>query len=86
MWRSGLRRFVDVPDTWEGWAVRVLTIAVVLMIITTLYLTQQVAELHAYIQEGRAQRQEWQQVEAERVCVVLRQNGSNDSGLKELGC
>ena len=67
-----VKRFVSVPDTWEGWVMRVMTVAVVVTLSMCLILLQKTAELSQQITNGRAERNAFQQEQTERTCAVLR--------------
>lgn len=86
MSNSRLGRFVQVPDSWEAWAVRILTVAVVLVFAAAFYLSRQVASLQEYIGESRQQRTAFQQQEQARQCAILRAVGTSTSELRELKC
>lgn len=87
------RRFASVPDTWDGWAVRVLTMAVILTMATVWglmirvgALSDQLNQVSSSISDGRADRQEYQQTELARQCTTLAKLGVNLPAMKELGC
>jgi hypothetical protein len=81
-----IRKFVQVPDTWEAWAVRVLTIAVVVTIGVAVILLQQTAELRSLIVNGRAERNTYQNDQTYRVCMLLREHNGNPVDLKAAKC
>lgn len=91
--RTGLRKFVGVPDSWEGWAIRVLTVAVILTLVTQAVLGAAVARLttltveqSAFMRDSREQRVAFQQQETERQCEILRRQGATADQLKALKC
>ena len=67
-----VKRFVSVPDTWEGWVMRVMTVAVVITLSMCLILLQKTAELSDQINRGRAERNAYQTEQSERTCSILR--------------
>ena len=67
-----VKRFVSVPDTWEGWVMRVMTVAVVITLSMCLILLQKTAELSQQITNGRAERNAFQTEQSERTCSILR--------------
>ena len=67
-----VKRFVSVPDTWEGWVMRVMTVAVVVTLAMCLVLLQKTAELSQQISNGRAERNSFQAEQSERTCSILR--------------
>lgn len=80
---AGLRRdvatFVGVPSSWDGWAIRVLTIAVVAALLVCWILYGQLVTLirltedqNAFLQESRNQRAVFQEEETVRQCAMLR--------------
>jgi len=81
-----LKKVVDVPDTWEGWAMRVLTIAVVIMLLVSLTLISMVRGLSAYVSDSRQQRIQFQVEETARQCVILASQGISEAQLKALKC
>lgn len=86
MTRSWLGKVVQVPDTWEAWAVRILTIAIMLVFVAVYYFSSQVTALQSYIAESRQQRTEYQQQELARQCTLLRSVGVSAAELRELKC
>ena len=66
-----VKRFVSVPDTWEGWVMRVMTVAVVVTLAMCLVLMQKTAELSDQVTRGRAERNAYQEIQTERTCAVL---------------
>lgn len=91
--RQGVATFVGVPSTWEGWAVRVLTIAVVAALLACWILYGQLSVLirlttdqNAFIRESRAQRLVFQQQETARQCAALEELGLQVVQLKALQC
>lgn len=77
-----LQRFVEVPSSWEGWVMRVMTVSVVLMITTTLVLLQMVIGLRAYVSDSFADRRAFQEQEAARQCLILTRLGASDLELR----
>lgn len=81
-----LRKVVEVPDTWEGWATRVLTVAVVIVFIASIALVGMVRGLNAYVSESRSQRLVYQQQETVRQCAILVNQNVSAIRLRELKC
>lgn len=82
----GIKRFVDVPSTWEGWVMRVMTVAVVILIIVSGTLLQLVLEQKSFSSDSRRQRLTFQQEETRRQCEILRFEGAGIAQLQDLGC
>lgn len=89
-WR--VRKFVSVPDTWEGWAIRVLTVAVVLTLAVQCLLWRELHAVHTYIEQSRVNREHFQDDQREfmrkqeaRTCDLIRHNDRYDE-LGALGC
>jgi hypothetical protein len=66
-----VKRVVHVPDTWEGWVMRVMTIALVMVFVALYFLFGKLASLEDYITESRQQRTGYQQQELARQCALL---------------
>lgn len=82
----GFRRFVDVPNTWEGWAVRVLTMGVVLVLVVAIWLLSALLVLQATANTARQERNDYQNIQTRRVCVILRLEQVSGPELRELQC
>lgn len=81
-----VERFFHVPDTWEAWAIRVLTVMLTLVLISIGVLINQLADLSGYISESRSQRLSFQQEETARQCAMLRALGTTPDTLRSLRC
>jgi hypothetical protein len=86
MTRSRLGRFVQVPDTWEAWAVRILTVAVSLVFVAAWFLSTQVRDVQLFMEDSRQQRTAFQQQEKARQCAILRGIGTSPAELRTLQC
>lgn len=98
--RSNLRRFVGVPNTWDGWATRVLTVAVVVNMALAIWLAGKVATVDDQITEtntltvnqndfmtqSRQQRTAFQGEETARQCETLRRLNTPSDVLRALRC
>lgn len=84
--RTALERFIKVPDTWEAWAIRVLTVMLALVLVAEAILINQLASLGDYIQDSRQQRQSFQIEETARQCATLRALGTTPDTLRSLQC
>ena len=84
--RQGLGKFVGVPDSWEGWAVRILTVAVVLTLATQAFLGRMIADQNDFLRESRSQRTEFQLEETARQCAILSNQGETVTELKAMKC
>ena len=98
--QSRVQRFLGVPDSWEGWAVRILTIVVMLTFVTQWLLAQQIAQVetqvgelvrltqqqNTFMNESRTQRQSFQSEETARQCQLLRELGTSQEDLRALRC
>lgn len=82
---TGWQRVIQVPDTWEGWAVRILTIMLTLVLVSAYLLLDAIDDLQAYLAESRVQRATYQQAEAARECAILLLL-SSASETERLGC
>lgn len=67
-----LKKAVQVPDTWEAWAMRVLTMGIVVVLFAAWALMGRIAELQSQITSGRNERNAYQVEQTERVCALLR--------------
>jgi hypothetical protein len=83
---SRLGRFLRVPDSWEAWAIRVLTVAIVFVFAAAFLLGGQVQELQDFVSESRTQRTQFQQEETARQCALLEAHGLTPERLEELKC
>lgn len=86
-------QFLRVPDTWEGWAMRVMTVAVVMVFVAVWWLAGQINSLSSqldgmggYIAESRAQRTAYQVEELARQCTTLSKVGVSVAERRALGC
>lgn len=82
----GIKRFVDVPSTWEGWVMRVMTVSVIIMIAVSIVLLQLVLEQRSFSNVSRQQRQTFQSEETARQCELLRFDGASPDRLRDLKC
>ena len=81
-----VRRVVQVPDTWEGWAMRILTIGIVLVLVAAFFLGQQVAALQDQVNSGRHERIAYQEEQTMRVCALMRVAGATPEDLRAAKC
>ena len=81
-----IKKFVAVPSTWDGWAMRVMTISVVLVLASAWILFQRTEQLSEQLNVGRAERNAFQREQTERTCVILRKQLTDANTLKGLGC
>lgn len=65
---------------------RVLTVAIVIMIISSLTLLSMVVGLQNYASFSRTERLQFQLEETARQCTTLRVQGVGPSRLRSLGC
>lgn len=65
---------------------RVLTVAVVVVLIAAFTLMGQVSELSQQISDGRRERIAFQEDQIDRLCVVLRNLHAPPADLKEAQC
>lgn len=80
------RRFTEVPSTWEGWAMRVLTIGIVIVLIAAWLLAGKTAALSQQIRDGRNERNTFQVEQAVRVCALLRHLERDPDALRAAKC
>ena len=69
---SGLRHFFLSPTDMDGWASRILTVAVVLSIAFSYYLLVQVQYLAEISRSARISREQYQAQQTYRVCLLLK--------------
>jgi len=81
-----IKRFAAVPDTWEGWAVRVLTVAVILVFGAAMILLSQTASLREQVANGRSERTAYQEEQTVRVCQILRHLEVSSGELRDAKC
>lgn len=84
--KATLREITQVPHSWDAWAVRVLTIAIVLVFTAIFILGGMLKATQDTIDSGRAERRDFQLEERARQCELLRQHGVTSGRLKELKC
>jgi len=77
--KDGWRRFYHPPDTMDGWAVRVLTIAVVLQLIASFIFVRMALITQDTLENNRQQR-------VEQVCMLMVHDGMSHSELGRAGC
>lgn len=80
------QRFIHVPDTWEGWALRIMTVALVIVFVAVYVLLGKLADLEVFIAESRVQRTTFQQQELARQCTILSLLGSSRGEMEKLRC
>ena len=66
-----IKRFVAVPDTWDGWAIRVLTIAVIITLCSSWILITRIDDLSDQLHQGRVERTASQEAQTVRLCAVI---------------
>lgn len=81
-----LRRIVDVPDTWEAWVQRVMTIVAAAVLVAAVLLLVKVGQVQTYIEQSRLAREHYQVLELERQCAILVALDTPVSELGRLGC
>jgi hypothetical protein len=81
-----IRRLVEVPSTWEGWAMRVLTICTVLVLGAAIMIGRQVSGVMDFMEESRSDRTAFQQEQQQRTCVILEHFGLTQKQLEEVQC
>jgi hypothetical protein len=81
-----IRQLVQPPSTWEGWAMRVLTIAVIFVFGAAVMIVRQVAGVMDYMAESRAERYEFQVEQQQRTCLLLKNMGLSERQLEEVAC
>jgi hypothetical protein len=81
-----IKHVVQVPDSWEGWAMRVLTIGIILVLGAAFVLGQQVSLLRDQVTNGRAERNAYQVEQTARVCTLFRASGVPEDELKAAKC
>lgn len=91
--RSATREVVKVPDTFDAWAVRVLTIAIIICIISAWSafaaawtLNAQVEQLQSDVDVNAKNRMAFQYIQVDRACVLLRALSVSQEQLKETAC
>ena len=84
--KATLREITQVPHSWDAWAVRVLTIAIVLVFSAVFILGGMLKATQQDIDNGRSERRAFQQEERSRQCELLRQVGVTSGRLRELKC
>lgn len=81
-----MERFIHVPDTWEGWATRIITVAIALLFLAVAVLIGQINSLEDYLVESRQQRTAFQAEETARQCLALALLGSSQAELRKYRC
>lgn len=81
-----LRRVFHVPDSWEAWAMRILTIMLALVFAAMYVLLGKLGDLEVYIAESRVQRTTFQHQEQARQCTILSLLGSSRAEMEKLRC
>ena len=84
--RAWLRHHAAVPDNHTDWATRVLTVLVSLVLIATYLLLDRFGEVNAFLVESTQQRQQFQEEQLLRTCVVLEELDVGQVRLRGLGC
>lgn len=83
---SFLRRLMQVPDTWEAWAVRVLTVMLAIVLLAVYVLLGKIGDLEDFVNESRDQRILFQNEEAARQCAILVRLQVAPAELEDLRC
>jgi len=81
-----IRKIVEVPSTWEAWAMRVLTICTVLVLGAAVMITRQVTGVMDYMEDSRADRTAFQIQQQHRTCLLLENFGLTQAQLEEVQC
>lgn len=81
-----IRRIVEVPSTWEGWAMRVLTICTVLVLAASIMVFRQVSDVMNFMTESRADRTTYQIEQQRRMCYLLASSNVSPEKLREVQC
>lgn len=95
-----LQKAIHVPDTWEGWVLRVMTAAIALVFaaiwillgrIGTLeaqltHLDSKLVDLETYIASSRSERNQFQEQNVARQCRILQELRLPAGEMGRLGC
>lgn len=81
-----VKKFAEVPSTWEGWVMRVMTVFVVLVLVAAVMLYHRVNALEKFIANSRSERNIEHEVQAERICVALVQLRVSPRTLERVEC
>lgn len=84
--RTALHEVVSVPSTWDGWAVRVLTIAVVICIISAWAVFAASRQLSLQVEELQVRNSTYQSQAQTRGCLLLKKLGATSDELVSVGC
>jgi hypothetical protein len=84
--RAVLHEVVSVPKTFDGWAMRVLTIAVVLCMISAWATFAASRTLSLQIEELQEKNGTYQKQAQVRGCLLLQKLGSTPEELASVGC
>lgn len=91
--RNRVQRFLHVPDTWEGWALRVMTVAIALVFVAISVLLGRIGslevkliDLETYIEQSRTERNAFQQENVARQCRTMQELGLSLEELRGLRC
>jgi hypothetical protein len=77
---------MQVPDTWEGWAMRILTTFLAIVLVAVWALMGQLSDLENFIEQSRVQRMTFQQQEVARQCAILERLGATETERARLQC
>lgn len=87
------QRFIQVPNSWEGWVLRIMTIALVLVFVAVYILfgaisrlSEQLGGLEGFVSDSRAQRTAFQNAEQARQCLALERMGVGLKDRGDVGC
>lgn len=84
--RAEWKEIVSVPRTMDGWAVRVLTVAIVICMIAAIGTWAAAHNLSTQIEEAQAKNREYQSQAQTRGCLLLKKLGSTPEELVAVGC
>lgn len=84
---------MSVPTTMDGWAVRIMTIGIVVFLFTAFYALAATRQLQVSVDElrqgqitGRTERTAYQEADAYRNCLILTRLGATGKELQGAGC
>lgn len=82
-----LKRFTELPNTWDGWAMRIMTISVILVFCAAWVLFGQVRTLQEQLSVGRGERNTFQNQTTTRLCTLVRHETTiSEETVRALGC
>lgn len=84
--RAVVHEVVSVPKTFDGWAVRVLTIAVVICVISAWAVFAASRQLSIQVEELQTKNGTYQSQAQTRGCLLLKKLGATSDELAGVGC